>query len=56
MDELYRDQRRLLEAIAELGGPRLRALGGTWDRVMAINLKSVFLVTQAVVGRMRQRK
>ena len=27
-----------------------------WDEVLAINLKSVFLVTQAVVGGMRQRK
>jgi 3-oxoacyl-[acyl-carrier protein] reductase len=27
-----------------------------WDEVLAVNLKSVFLVTQAVVGSMRQRK
>ncbi len=27
-----------------------------WDEVMTVNLKSVFLVTQAVVGGMRQRK
>jgi 3-oxoacyl-[acyl-carrier protein] reductase len=27
-----------------------------WDEVLAVNLKSVFLVTQAVVGGMRQRK
>jgi 3-oxoacyl-[acyl-carrier protein] reductase len=27
-----------------------------WDEVLAINLKSVFLVTQAVVGGMRQKK
>jgi len=27
-----------------------------WDEVLTINLKSVFLVTQAVVGGMRQRK
>jgi 3-oxoacyl-[acyl-carrier protein] reductase len=27
-----------------------------WDEVIAVNLKSVFLVTQAVVGGMRQRK
>jgi 3-oxoacyl-[acyl-carrier protein] reductase len=27
-----------------------------WDEVLSVNLKSVFLVTQAVVGRMRQRK
>jgi len=26
-----------------------------WDEVLTVNLKSVFLVTQAVVGRMRQR-
>jgi len=27
-----------------------------WDEVLTVNLKSVFLVTQAVVGGMRQRK
>jgi 3-oxoacyl-[acyl-carrier protein] reductase len=27
-----------------------------WDEVLSVNLKSVFLVTQAVVGAMRQRK
>jgi len=27
-----------------------------WDEVLAVNLKSVFLVTQAVVGGMRRRK
>jgi 3-oxoacyl-[acyl-carrier protein] reductase len=27
-----------------------------WDEVLTVNLKSVFLVTQAVVGDMRQRK
>jgi 3-oxoacyl-[acyl-carrier protein] reductase len=27
-----------------------------WDDVLAVNLKSVFLVTQAVIGGMRQRK
>lgn len=27
-----------------------------WDEVLAVNLKSVFLVTQAVVGGMRQRR
>jgi 3-oxoacyl-[acyl-carrier protein] reductase len=27
-----------------------------WDTVLAVNLKSVFLVTQAVIGGMRQRK
>jgi 3-oxoacyl-[acyl-carrier protein] reductase len=27
-----------------------------WDEILAVNLKSVFLVTQAVVGGMRQRK
>jgi 3-oxoacyl-[acyl-carrier protein] reductase len=27
-----------------------------WDQVLTVNLKSVFLVTQAVVGGMRQRK
>lgn len=27
-----------------------------WDEVLTVNLKSVFLVTQAVVGAMRQRK
>jgi 3-oxoacyl-[acyl-carrier protein] reductase len=27
-----------------------------WDEVLAVNLKSVFLVTQAVIGSMRQRK
>ena len=27
-----------------------------WDKVLTVNLKSVFLVTQAVVGGMRQRK
>jgi 3-oxoacyl-[acyl-carrier protein] reductase len=27
-----------------------------WDEVLAVNLKSVFLVTQAVIGGMRQRK
>ena len=27
-----------------------------WDQVLAVNLKSVFLVTQAVIGGMRQRK
>src|ERR1035437_10123176 len=27
-----------------------------WDEVLAINLKSVFLVTQAVIGGMRHRK
>jgi 3-oxoacyl-[acyl-carrier protein] reductase len=27
-----------------------------WDEVLTVNLKSVFLVTQAVIGRMRQRK
>jgi 3-oxoacyl-[acyl-carrier protein] reductase len=27
-----------------------------WDEVLAVNLKSVFLVTQAVVGGMRERK
>ena len=27
-----------------------------WDEVLTVNLKSVFLVTQAVVGRMRRRK
>lgn len=27
-----------------------------WDEVLTVNLKSVFLVTQAVVGSMRQRK
>jgi 3-oxoacyl-[acyl-carrier protein] reductase len=27
-----------------------------WDEVLVVNLKSVFLVTQAVVGGMRQRK
>jgi len=30
--------------------------GAEWDEVLAVNLKSVFLVTQAVVGAMRQRK
>ncbi len=37
---------RKLEEIAE----------AEWDEVLAVNLKSVFLVTQAVVGGMRQRK
>jgi 3-oxoacyl-[acyl-carrier protein] reductase len=27
-----------------------------WDEVLTVNLKSVFLVTQAVIGGMRQRK
>ncbi len=27
-----------------------------WDEVLAVNLKSVFLATQAVIGSMRQRK
>jgi len=27
-----------------------------WDEVLAVNLKSVFLVTQAVIGGMRERK
>jgi 3-oxoacyl-[acyl-carrier protein] reductase len=27
-----------------------------WDQVLTVNLKSVFLVTQAVIGGMRQRK
>ena len=27
-----------------------------WDEVLSVNLKSVFLVTQAVIGGMRQRK
>ena len=27
-----------------------------WDEMLAVNLKSVFLVTQAVIGKMRQRK
>jgi 3-oxoacyl-[acyl-carrier protein] reductase len=27
-----------------------------WDEVLAVNLKSVFLVTQAVIGGMRQKK
>ena len=27
-----------------------------WDEMLSVNLKSVFLVTQAVIGRMRQRK
>jgi len=27
-----------------------------WDKVLTVNLKSVFLVTQAVIGGMRQRK
>ena len=27
-----------------------------WDEILTVNLKSVFLVTQAVVGGMRQRK
>src|SRR2546423_1531664 len=27
-----------------------------WDEVLTINLKSVFLVTQAVIGGMRRRK
>jgi 3-oxoacyl-[acyl-carrier protein] reductase len=27
-----------------------------WDEVLAVNLKSVFLVTQAVIGAMRERK
>src|SRR6202041_2786790 len=30
--------------------------GVEWDEVLTVNLKSVFLVTQAVVGGMRQRK
>jgi 3-oxoacyl-[acyl-carrier protein] reductase len=30
--------------------------GAEWDEVLTVNLKSVFLVTQAVVGAMRQRK
>jgi 3-oxoacyl-[acyl-carrier protein] reductase len=37
---------RKLEDIAE----------AEWDEVLTVNLKSVFLVTQAVVGGMRQRK
>jgi len=37
---------RKLEQIAE----------AEWDEVLAVNLKSVFLVTQAVAGGMRQRK
>jgi 3-oxoacyl-[acyl-carrier protein] reductase len=27
-----------------------------WDQVLTVNLKSAFLVTQAVIGGMRQRK
>ncbi|HET7891459.1 MAG TPA: SDR family NAD(P)-dependent oxidoreductase [Candidatus Sulfotelmatobacter sp.] len=27
-----------------------------WDEMLTVNLKSVFLVTQAVIGRMRERK
>src|SRR5215475_10887000 len=27
-----------------------------WDEILTVNLKSVFLVTQAVIGGMRQRK
>src|SRR5215472_11256915 len=27
-----------------------------WDEILAVNLKSVFLVTQAVIGGMRKRK
>jgi len=30
--------------------------GAEWDEVLTVNLKSVFLVTQAVIGGMRQRK
>ncbi len=37
---------RKLEEIAE----------AEWDEVLAVNLKSVFLVTQAVIGGMRQRR
>src|ERR1035438_6181717 len=29
---------------------------GEWDEVLTVNLKSVFLVTQAVIGGMRRRK
>jgi 3-oxoacyl-[acyl-carrier protein] reductase len=29
---------------------------GEWDRILTVNLKSVFLVTQAVIGGMHQRK
>jgi 3-oxoacyl-[acyl-carrier protein] reductase len=39
-------QPRKLEEIAET----------EWDEVLTVNLKSVFLVTQAVVGGMRERK
>ena len=30
--------------------------GAEWDEVLTVNLKSVFLVTQAVVGAMRERR
>jgi 3-oxoacyl-[acyl-carrier protein] reductase len=39
-------QPRKLEEITEVD----------WDKVLAVNLKSVFLVTQAVVGGMRERR
>jgi 3-oxoacyl-[acyl-carrier protein] reductase len=39
-------QPRKLEEISEVD----------WDEILTVNLKSVFLVTQAVVGGMRQRK
>jgi len=63
-------RRMLAEIEAHLGGidvlvnnagiahPRkLEEIGeAEWDEVLTVNLKSVFLVTQAVVGGMRQRK
>src|SRR3984957_4169819 len=65
------DVRRMIaEVEAHLGGidilvnnaaiahPRkLEAItGAEWDEVLTVNLKSVFLVTQAVVGAMRERR
>jgi 3-oxoacyl-[acyl-carrier protein] reductase len=43
---------------AAIGHPRKleEITEAEWDEVLAVNLKSVFLVTQAVIGGMRQRK
>ena len=48
----------ILDNNAAIAHPRKleEITGAEWDEVLTVNLKSVFLVTQAVVGAMRERR